>query len=282
MHTLFARSIRAAFCALLAGCGFSATPLLAAPDLELRMTVDAPVPTPGQPVQFTVTLTNVGADPAAGVVVTDKLPAELAIPTGMAAFVSVGSYAATTGTWSVGDLAPAASAQLVIPAVVATSTQPPCSVNVATTSLAADTQTANNRAVAAVRSSAAVRCVDLTVSGDGNVLLPCQKSRHLEMSVRVLNRGPDAATNVLVDMSQTPAVFPGLQFTGNNAPGINNCIFEGNTSYGLQNSSGITITAVNNWWGSSTGPTHISNPTGTGDAVNDGVTFSPWLTTRPR
>jgi hypothetical protein len=50
----------------------------------------------------------------------------------------------------------------------------------------------------------------------------------------------------------------------------------------LQNSTVITITATNNWWGSSTGPTHASNPTGTGNAVSDGLIFSPWLTSRPR
>lgn len=214
-----ARSISAALFALLAGSGFVGMPLQAAPDLDLQMSVDVPVPTPGQPVQFTITLRNVGADAAAGVVVKDKLPAELAIPTGMAAFASVGSYDAATGSWSVGDLAPAGSAQLVIPAIVATSIQPPCSVNVASATLAADTQTANNRAVAAVRNSPAVRCVDLALSATGNVLWPCEKSRHLETTVRVSNAGPDVATNVLVDMSQTPALFPGLRFTGTGCSG---------------------------------------------------------------
>ena len=183
------------------------------------MSVDVPVPAPGQPVQFSVTVSNVGSNSAAGVVVMDKLPAELAIPVGMAAFVSAGSYEPTTGTWSVGDLARAASAVLIIPAVVAVPAQLPCSANVATTTLAGDTQTANNRAVAAVRNSVSVRCVDLAVSGNGEVLPICRKSRHLEMSTRVSNAGPDVATNVLVDMSQTPALFPNLRFTGTSCTG---------------------------------------------------------------
>lgn len=210
---------RIALCALIAGSSLVAEPLRAAPDLELRMAVDVPVPAPGQPVQFTVTVSNVGSDPAAGVVVMDRLPAELAIPVGMAAFVSVGSYDPATGTWSVGNLAPAGSAQLVIPAVVAVPVQPPCIANVATTNPAGDTQTANNRAVTAVRNTVSVRCVDLAVSGSGDVLLPCRKSRHLEMSTRVSNAGPDVATNVLVDMSQSPALFPNLRFTGTGCAG---------------------------------------------------------------
>ena len=187
--------------------------LLAAPDLELRMSVDIPVPGPGQPAQFTVTLTNIGTDPATGVMVNDKLPAELVIPTGMAAFTSTGTYSPDTGTWIVGDMAAGATAVLVLPAIVAAGTQPPCSANVAETSNSLDTQKSNNRAVAAVRKSASDRCVDLAVSGRGNLVPPCEKSRHLDLSVSVTNAGPDAASNVFVDLSQNPDIAPGLRFT---------------------------------------------------------------------
>lgn len=187
--------------------------VFAAPDLALSMSVDVPVPGPGQPVQFTVTLNNVGADPATAVTVTDKLPAELAIPAGLAAFTSMGTYDSASGTWIVGDLAAGATAQLVIPAIVVVSAVPPCSVNVAETNHGLDTQKSNNRAVAAVRKTATDRCVDLSVSGGGNILPPCEKLRHLELQVAVTNAGPDAASNVLVDLSQTPVIAPGLRFT---------------------------------------------------------------------
>jgi len=203
VRTVFAAAILLQFPAL----------LLAAPDLELRMSVDIPVPGPGQPVQFTVTLSNVGSDPATGVVVNDKLPAELAIPAGMAAFTSTGTYTPDTGTWIVGDMAAGATAVLVLPAIVAAATQPPCSANVADTSNAFDTQRSNNRAVAAVRKSANDRCVDLAVSGRGNLVPPCEKSRHLDVSVSVNNAGPDTASNVFVDLAQNPAIAPGLRFT---------------------------------------------------------------------
>jgi uncharacterized repeat protein (TIGR01451 family) len=193
--------------------------VFAAPDLALSMSVDVPVPGPNQPVQFTVTLDNLGTDAATGVTVTDKLPAELAIPNGLAAFASTGTYDPETGAWVVGDLAAGATAQLVIPAVVVAASVPPCSVNVAETSHGLDTQTSNNRAVAAVRRNAADRCVDLSVSSRGSVLPFCQTSRHLELQVEVRNAGPDAASNVLVDISQTPAVAPGLRFTSPDCAG---------------------------------------------------------------
>jgi uncharacterized repeat protein (TIGR01451 family) len=81
--------------------------LWAAPDIALQMTVDTAVPAAGQPVQFTITASNVGLVAATGVQVTDTLPAELKIPAGTAAFPSTGTYDATTGVWSIGALAPA-------------------------------------------------------------------------------------------------------------------------------------------------------------------------------
>jgi uncharacterized repeat protein (TIGR01451 family) len=188
--------------------------LCAAPDIALQMTVDTVVPTVGQPVQFTVTASNIGADAASALQVVDQLPAELKIPTGMAAFASTGTYDAATGVWSIDALAPGASATLVIPAIVAVTPQPPCSVNVAVTSLAQDTHPSNNRAVAAVKRSAADRCVDLAVSVGGSFVPPCSETRHLDADVTVSNRGPDDASNVYFDLSQVPTSIPGVRFVG--------------------------------------------------------------------
>ena len=186
--------------------------LCAAPDIALQMTVDTVVPTAGQPVQFTITASNIGTDAASGVQVTDQLPAELKIPTGMAAFPSTGTYDAATGVWSIDSLAAGANATLVIPAIVAVATQPPCSVNVAVSSLALDTQTSNNRAVAAVKRTAADRCVDLAISANGTIEPPCSEARHYDAYVYVSNSGPDAASNLYVDLGQAPASVPGFRF----------------------------------------------------------------------
>ena len=186
--------------------------LCAAPDIALQMTVDTVVPAAGQPVQFTITASNVGADDATGVQVTDQLPAELKIPTGMAAFPSTGTYDAATGVWSIGALAAGSNATLVIPAIVAVTTQPPCGVNVAESSLAADTHESNNRAVAAVKRTVTDRCVDLALGGGGNIVPSCATARHFDAYVYVSNRGPDDASNVFLDLSQAPASIPGVRF----------------------------------------------------------------------
>jgi len=186
--------------------------LCAAPDIALQMTVDTAVPTAGQPVQFTITASNIGVDAASGVQVTNQLPVELEIPTGMAAFPSTGTYDAATGVWSIDSLAAGTNATLVIPAIVAVTTQPPCSVNVAISSLAADTHASNNRAVAAVKRTAADRCVDLALSANGSIVPVCSESRHYDAYVYVSNRGPDDASNVYLDLSQAPASIPGVRF----------------------------------------------------------------------
>jgi len=191
---------------------FTSRPALAAPDLALQMSLDTPVPATGQVVEFTVEVTNSGADAAADVVVKDELPGELAIPTGLAAFTDLGTYDAATGDWTIASLGPGLTATLVIPAIVTAATPPPCIANIATTSHSLDTQTANNRAVAAVRQSADVRCVDLSVTGSGDMVPDCETTRHLELAVRVTNLGPDEAREVLVDASVSPDVVPGLRF----------------------------------------------------------------------
>jgi len=65
-----------------------------------------------------------------------------------------------------------------------------------------------------------------------------------------------------------------------------NCI-QGNTVAGMRLLPGGhpgVLDAENNWWGSASGPMHVTNPTGTGDRVIDSpptdvVDFTPWLTT---
>jgi parallel beta-helix repeat protein len=50
-----------------------------------------------------------------------------------------------------------------------------------------------------------------------------------------------------------------------------------NVSVGVLNAvSSSTVNAINNWWGSSTGPTSASNPGGIGVLVGDSVTYTPW------
>jgi len=85
------------------------------------------------------------------------------------------------------------------------------------------------------------------------------------------------------------ATGAGISFSATQAPGtISTNVAHQNNIFG--NAIGArylgieTINAESNWWGSPTGPTHPSNPPGTGDSVVDnfplpgGIDFDPWLT----
>ncbi len=54
-----------------------------------------------------------------------------------------------------------------------------------------------------------------------------------------------------------------------------------NGQYGLYNLDTVFIDATNNYWGSPTGPTHPSNPGGTGQVVSGTATVVPFLTCDP-
>ncbi|MAE69599.1 MAG: hypothetical protein CME06_03915, partial [Gemmatimonadetes bacterium] len=55
------------------------------------------------------------------------------------------------------------------------------------------------------------------------------------------------------------------------------CNLTGNTTYGVFNGSGSTISAIDCWWDSDTGPYHATdNPGGLGVPVDDDVDFTPW------
>ncbi len=62
---------------------------------------------------------------------------------------------------------------------------------------------------------------------------------------------------------------------------ITNSSFVGNRSYGVINEDQHVISAVANWWGTSTGPTHASNPLGSGDWISDRVEYHPVLQSEP-
>lgn len=62
-----------------------------------------------------------------------------------------------------------------------------------------------------------------------------------------------------------------------------NSVIAGNSGFGVNNQTPAIriIDARDNWWGSASGPSHASNPGGTGNAVTNGVLFTPFLTSPP-
>jgi uncharacterized repeat protein (TIGR01451 family) len=115
-------------------------------NLSLSKTVSNATPTVGSNITFFITLTNNGPATAAGVAVTDLLPAGL---TFVSATPSQGSYASATGVWSVGTITTAVPQTL---AIVATVMGTSAILNTATISASGlfDPVTANNTATVTV------------------------------------------------------------------------------------------------------------------------------------
>jgi len=194
---------------LMAAC----LPAQGQPDLALTKTVDIPQPAPGEPVAFTVTVTNQGDEPASDVQVFDLLPEALAIPGGTAPFAGVGSYDPGTGRWQVGVLEAGQSAALVVPAVIAADPPPACIVNRAESILLQDLNPANDLAQAGLRQPGVERCADLSVSYlAARFVTDCFLPQQHEVRVRVANAGPDPARNVVVTLVEEPVIGVDLGF----------------------------------------------------------------------
>src|SRR5262249_12701838 len=84
-------------------------------DLALAKTVSNPTPNVGDTITYTVTLTDIGPDAATGVQVTDLLPAGL---TFVSYTASQGTYASSTGLWTVGTVTTSTPQTLQIQAKV--------------------------------------------------------------------------------------------------------------------------------------------------------------------
>ena len=84
-------------------------------NLSITKTVDNAAPTPGATINYTLTVDAQGPATSTGVVATDTLPSGLTFENATA---SVGSYATSTGTWTIGDMTPSSTATLDIAALV--------------------------------------------------------------------------------------------------------------------------------------------------------------------
>jgi uncharacterized repeat protein (TIGR01451 family) len=93
------------------------TPATNFADLSLAQTVSSTTPSDRNNITYTLTVASAAAsaNTATGVVVRDLLPSGVQFVTA----TGTGSYNASTGDWSVGTLAPGASATLTITAMVA-------------------------------------------------------------------------------------------------------------------------------------------------------------------
>jgi uncharacterized repeat protein (TIGR01451 family) len=198
----------------------SGTGAAASADLAVSMTVDDAALPVNDDAIFRVTVINNGPD-VTDPVVTDTIPAGLALIPGMQPVPSVGIVLlnGSTLTWGGFSLARGEQATLDIPVVATANPPQPCQVNtvdagIVATDPATDPVTANNSATVRVGLPA---CADLVLLGNDIVRLI---TGSLEHRVRVRNDGPTAATDVRVRLDRYVNVTSGRDETGGPAPAV--------------------------------------------------------------
>ncbi len=162
-------------------------------DLAIGKTVDNANANEGDPVVFTVTVTNIGPDnaDASGIEVFDQLPNGYTL-VGTPA-TSQGTYNSTTGLWQVGNLIKDAAATLTINATVKATG---IFTNVAEIIAAEqfDPNTGNNLASVSV----GLQLSDLIITKTASDEVP-NVGDEITFTIEVLNDGPDPATGVTVN-----------------------------------------------------------------------------------
>jgi len=121
-------------------------PPAALPDLTIAKTADVSAPREGAVSTFTITVVNRGTTPIANVLASDLLPSGLAY---LSATASAGSYASSTGDWTIGTLSAGASATLSVRATVAKGTAGRTITNCATI-MTTNGDPSNDRACASI------------------------------------------------------------------------------------------------------------------------------------
>ena len=181
--------------------------------------MDNPTPAGSQrAVEFTVSIVNKGPGPVKDVVVVDRLPPQLSIPEGLAAYTSAGYYDPDSGRWEIGDLDNSLPQVLTIPALVQAEPQPPCIINYASTKTEGDIYPGDNESSVAVRLPDTHGCADLIIE---ELFLyqydtRCQTACTESFQIRVRNAGPDVAKNVVLELKEPLFQAPGLKIDNAN------------------------------------------------------------------
>lgn len=166
-------------------------------NLQLTKLASAASPQVGDPVTYTLTVTNNGPHAASGVQVTDVLPVGAAFVAGVA---DQGSYDQGSGVWDLGGLNPGLSASLDIEVLV----EPQGAGSVVTNSASitaadqADANLGDNTATA----SLVVPGADLDLRLESDALAALEGAT-VTLTLTARNNGPDDASGIAVSLPVT-------------------------------------------------------------------------------
>lgn len=177
-------------------------------------------PEVGDVVSFTIQVSNVGPNGASGINLTDLIPSNLT-PNGNNGTVSVGTYNATSGLWSLGALANGAAATLTIEGTVSAG-EGGNNINNTTTAADADQPDPSTDGDDLSEQVTVVSEVDLVVTKTNTLGVNNEVDQTsdtvvsgstITYTITVTNNGPDTITGAIV----TDSITSGLTCAGTNA-----------------------------------------------------------------
>jgi parallel beta-helix repeat protein len=128
--------------------------------------------------------------------------------------------------------------------------------------------------------------IRLDESSSGNVIYNCRIHNNVVTGIQV-----DGAKNEITGndiFKNTGVTGSAIHLTAGasgNLIHFNKIVTNTNAGQGstavFNENSAEEVNALLNWWGNASGPSHSTNPSGTGDAVSNSVKFKPWLTVEP-
>ena len=189
-------------------------------ELTLDKSVDISTPSGDELVNFTIEVSNSGDATAEQVKVIEKLPPDMAIPDGMAAFTSPGYYDAQSGTWDIGPLAVGQDAVMTLPAQIVTQPQPPCLANIAHLNISSASSEMDE---VIVRRPDIERCVDLSIELiESGTAVPnvCAPEQFLIYRFKITNGRSETARNVKLSITETGYKAPGLEGKATDCEGL--------------------------------------------------------------
>ncbi len=213
-------------------------------DLAVVKTVITPGPyAPGQQINYSINVTNLGIGNASSVTVTDVLPATLTYVSATPA----GEYSSTTGVWTIGNMITGSNRVLVLTAKIKDNV----SGSITNTAIVKSPDndlgnTANDTSSVTIQVD---NLADLMLAKKVSKVNPTT-GETITYTLEVMNKGPQVATNVEV-MDQLPA---GLEF-------VSSTDFSkmGNTLRGAVASMGVGETKTLSFMAKVTGSGTIKN-----------------------
>ena len=162
-------------------------------DLQVLKSVSPLSPAEGDTVVYTVQVTNLGSQPATGVVVFDSIAA----PGTVVQVSGAGTYSAPTGAWTIGTIAPATTAQIAISVEFALGSGGTAYTNTAFVQALneTDVNAANDTASVAVNISVLPVDIEVHKTVDNTLALLAQT---LTYTVTARNIGANPASNIVV------------------------------------------------------------------------------------